>query len=178
MKKVIALSWDKLFLSCSQFESRLATITYQTSILSSSFAEGRAKGTVNSRWNGYLGKIASVDKFSFEEVCERFAYLKSLLASGYDLVVITRLEGHVAETVRDLMKEQGFSVPVISLDGYPSSIDLNLDYDIYINYDWFKLMPVIVITPDIYLVKSVMILGLIISKLKQIISLGAFAKNS
>ena len=177
MKKVIALSWDKLFLSCSQFESQLATISYKTNILSSSFAADRANGTIGHHRNGYITKISSSEKFNFEEVCERFAYLKNLLVSGHDLIVLTSLEGQAAEAVRSLLKEQGLFVPVISTADNWSRAKLSISYNIYINYDWFEIMPVIITTPDFYLVKSAILLKICLSKVKQFLPTWQFAKN-
>ncbi len=176
MKKVIALSWDKLFVSCSQFESKLAGLSYRTAILSSSFAKERVNGTTN-RHEHYLSKLPIADKFSAEEVCERFAYLKSLLVSGYDLVIITSLEAQSPEVIRDLLKEQGFFIPVVSVSYYMSITRLHINYDIYINYDWLKIMPAMIIAPDFYLVKSAIFLKICLSKVRKFFPLGSFAKN-
>ena len=168
MKKVIALSWDKLFLSCSQLESRLATISYKTAILSSSFVKQIANGTTNSRWNSYMGKIGSTEKFSLEEIRERFDYLRNLSASGYNLVIFTVLDSQAVELIKELLIEQGFAIPVFAVSGNSPSTKLDISYDIYINYDWLKIMPVIVTAPDFYLVKSVIFLGICLSKVKRL----------
>ncbi|HRH21795.1 MAG TPA: hypothetical protein PLJ58_01195 [bacterium] len=169
MKKVIALSWDKLFLSCSQFESKLASTCYKTAILSSGFVKESANGRARHHYDVHANKTALADKFSYEEICQRFAYLKSLLASGYDLIIITTLEGQSATAITDLLAEQGLSASVISANGNIAKARLNISYDIYINYDWFKLMPAIIIAPDFYLVKSAIFLRICLFKVKKLL---------